>query len=84
MLRLERLDEGTRTRVLRVAAGLSQQDLASQAKIDRRRLSEHERGACLLPSDALARVVAVLDHVTQTSGEQHKLGSVSCAACRGG
>ncbi len=44
MLQLERLDEGTRTRLLRVAAGLSQHDLASRAGLDRRRLSEHERG----------------------------------------
>ena len=63
MLHLERLDQGTRTRLLRVAAGLSQHDLASQAGIDRRRLSEHERNERLLRDGELARVHAILEQV---------------------
>ncbi len=64
MLHLERLDQGTRTRLLRVAAGLSQHDLASQAGIDRRRLSEHERNERPLRDVELARVHAILERVT--------------------
>lgn len=60
MLRLDRLDEGTRTRLGRVAAGLSQHALASRAGIDRRRLSEHERSERPLPPSDLARVRAAL------------------------
>ena len=63
MLHLERLDQGTRTRLLRVAAGLSQHDLASQAGIDRRRLSEHERNERPLRDAELARVHAILEQV---------------------
>ncbi len=61
MLRLDTLDEGTKTRVFRVAVGLSQYDLAARAGIDRRRLSEHERGERALREEELARVRAVLD-----------------------
>ena len=64
MLHLERLDQGTRTRLLRVAAGLSQHDLASQAGIDRRRLSEHERNERPLRDGELARVHAILEQVS--------------------
>lgn len=60
MFYLERLDDGDRTRLLRVAARLSQYDLASRAGIDRRRLSEHERGERPLRGPELARVRAAL------------------------
>jgi transcriptional regulator with XRE-family HTH domain len=69
MLQLERLDEGTRTRILRVAAGLSQHDLATRAGIDRRRLSEHERGERLLPESELARVHDALRQAVPRSRE---------------
>jgi transcriptional regulator with XRE-family HTH domain len=64
MLQLERLDEGTRTRLLRVAAGLSQYDLASLAGIDRRRLSEHERGERPLREAELTRIHEALERAT--------------------
>ena len=64
MLQLEQLDEGTRTRILRVAAGLSQHELASHADIDRRRLSEYERGERTLGGPELARLRSVLDGMT--------------------
>jgi transcriptional regulator with XRE-family HTH domain len=64
MLQLERLDEGTRTRLLRVAAGLSQHDLASRAGLDRRRLSEHERGERPLRGVELARVHDALERAS--------------------
>jgi transcriptional regulator with XRE-family HTH domain len=64
MLRLELLDEGTLTRLLRVAAGLSQHELASRSGVDRRRLSEHERGERPLTSAELGRVRASLDSTT--------------------
>jgi transcriptional regulator with XRE-family HTH domain len=70
MLRLETLDEGTRTRILRVAAGLSQHDLAARAGIDRRRLSEHERGERSLPAEELTRVSAQLAGSITTSDER--------------
>lgn len=70
MLHLERLDEGTRTRILRVAAGLSQHDLSIQSGIDRRRLSEHERGERPLRDAELARVKGVLEHLTQEPTER--------------
>ena len=70
MLRLETLDEGTKTRILRVAAGLSQHDLAARAGIDRRRLSEHERGERSLPTEDLVRVSAQLARSTATSDER--------------
>jgi transcriptional regulator with XRE-family HTH domain len=75
MLQLERLDEGTRTRILRVAAGLSQHDLASRAAVDRRRLSEHERGERPLPAPELARVWAALDGAIPQNAEG-SLGAV--------
>ena len=60
MLHPDRLAEGTKTRLSRVAAGLSQRELASQAGVDRRRLSEYERGERPLPEGNLARVRGVL------------------------
>jgi transcriptional regulator with XRE-family HTH domain len=52
-MRLDHLSEGTRTRLLRVAMGLSQHDLATRVGVDRRRLSEHERNQrALSPADA--------------------------------
>ena len=78
MLQLERLDEGTQTRILRVAAGLSQHDLASQAGIDRRRLSEHERGERPLPASESARVRDVL--VRLASGRRLPESEVADAA----
>ena len=78
MLHLERLDEGTRTRILRVAAGLSQHELASYAGIDRRRLSEHERGERMLGDSELARLRGVLDRVT-AQVEQGTAGAVAVA-----
>jgi transcriptional regulator with XRE-family HTH domain len=58
---LQELDEGTRTRVLRVAARLTQHDLALRANVDRRRLSEFERNqANALAADGIARVREVL------------------------
>ena len=61
MLRLDTLNEGTKTRVFRVAAGLSQYDLASRAGVDRRRISEYERGERSLREEELARVRAALN-----------------------
>jgi transcriptional regulator with XRE-family HTH domain len=69
MLRLEELDEGIRTRVLRVAAGLSQHDLALRANVDRRRLSEFERNQVnALAPDALARVREVIARASTSQG----------------
>jgi len=65
VLRLELLDEGTKTRILRVAARLSQHDLARRAGIDRRRLSEHERGERALRDVELARVLDALERAAQ-------------------
>jgi len=62
VLRLDQLDEGTRTRILRVVAGLSQHDLASLAGVDRRRLSEHERGERQLRPAEQDRVREALNH----------------------
>jgi transcriptional regulator with XRE-family HTH domain len=76
VLRLELLDEGIRTRILRVAAGLSQQNLASRAGVDRRRLSEHERGERPLRPGDLARVREVLDRAVRPEAE----GSTSAIA----
>jgi len=70
VFRLDALDEGTRTRILRVAAGLSQYGLASRAGIDRRRLSEHERGERPLRADELARVHHVLGQTTSQSEDE--------------
>ena len=69
MLQLERLDEGTRTRILRVAAGLSQHDLASRAGIDRRRLSEYERGERPLRGTELARIHDALERLAPQNSE---------------
>jgi transcriptional regulator with XRE-family HTH domain len=69
MLQLERLDEGTRTRILRVAAGLSQYDLASRAGVDRRRLSERERGERPLRGAELARLHDALERATPQAEE---------------
>ncbi len=60
-MRLDHLNEGTRTRLLRVAAGLSQHDLAALVGVDRRRLSEHERNERALSPTDTARVREVLD-----------------------
>ena len=76
MLQLEQLDEGTRTRLLRVAAGLSQHDLAALAGLDRRRLSEHERGERPLRDAELARVQVALERLTR----QPRGGYVSAIA----
>ncbi len=43
-LRLDLLPQGIQVRVARVAAGMSQYDLASRVGLDRRRLSEYEQG----------------------------------------
>jgi transcriptional regulator with XRE-family HTH domain len=61
VLRLETLDEGTKTRIFRVSASLSQYDLASRAGVDRRRISEYERGERSLREEELARGRAVLN-----------------------
>ena len=66
MLRLDLLDEGTLTRLLRVAARLSQYDLASRAGIDRRRLSEHELGHRPLPPTELESVRTALTTAAAT------------------
>jgi transcriptional regulator with XRE-family HTH domain len=76
MLHLELLNEGTRTRLLRVAARLSQHDLASRAGVDRRRLSEHERGERQLAPRELARVREVLDRVIP-QGDEEVRGAVA-------
>lgn len=60
MLRLDHLDEGTKTRLSRIAAGLSQHALASRAGVDRRRLSEYERGERRLSEPDASRVRAAL------------------------
>jgi hypothetical protein len=70
MLQLERLDEGMRTRVLRVAAGLSQYGIALWAGIDRRRLSEHERGERPLSKEELARVTTALAGLMATPSKE--------------
>jgi transcriptional regulator with XRE-family HTH domain len=76
MLQFKRFDEGMRTRILRVAAGLSQHDLASRAGIDRRRLSEHERGERTLPATELARVYTALDDAPPQRAEG-QIGAVA-------
>jgi transcriptional regulator with XRE-family HTH domain len=69
VLRLEQLDEGTQTRLLRVAAGMSQAELASHAGIDRRRLSEFERSRGSLTSEAVTKLRAVLRHANRRRDE---------------
>jgi transcriptional regulator with XRE-family HTH domain len=64
------LDEGTKTRIFRVAVGLSQHDLAARADLDRRRISEHERGQRTLPAEELARVRAALDNASLTAADK--------------
>jgi transcriptional regulator with XRE-family HTH domain len=71
VLRLEELDEGTRLRVLRVAAGLSQHNLAVHANVDRRRLSEFERNQeNALAPDALDRVREVIARARMSQGRR--------------
>lgn len=60
MLELDTLDVGMRMRVLRVAAGLSQHMLAARAGVDRRRISELERGERTPSSEELKRIYSVL------------------------
>ena len=61
MVQSRQFSVGTHTRLLRVAAGLTQQDLATLAGVERRRLSEFERNqAKALGPDAVIRVLGVL------------------------
>jgi transcriptional regulator with XRE-family HTH domain len=69
VLRLEELDEGTRTHILSVAAGLSQHDLASRANVDRRRISEFERNQSkALSPDAVLRVREAIARASMSQG----------------
>ncbi len=70
MLHLERLEEGIRTRILRVAIGMSQNDLAAQAGVDRRRISEHERGERSLRGEELVRVLAALHRASGSTAHE--------------
>jgi transcriptional regulator with XRE-family HTH domain len=74
MVSLEHLDHGTQTRLLRVAARLSQHELAVRAGIDRRRLSEYELNQRPLNEAELARLRAVLDGLTLPPSERHPDG----------
>ena len=74
-MRLDHLTDGIRTRLLRVAAGFSQHDLASRAGIDRRRLSEHERGERPLPAPDLSRVRLALEASDPTLVEDDAPGA---------
>lgn len=67
MLVLDQLSEGKRDRVARVAAGLTQYQLAQRANVSPPRLSDHERGVRPLPADAAARVRAVLADATESA-----------------
>ena len=57
---IDLLDDSARVRLLRVVARLSQAEVAARAGIDRRRLSEFERGERALPDPELGRVRAAL------------------------
>lgn len=61
MLQIDRLHEGARFRLARVAAGLTLFDVGSRANVSPPRLSEFERGRGQLAPDAIDRVRAVLD-----------------------
>ena len=72
MVQVKQFDIGTQFRLLRVAAGLTQQDLAMLAGVERRRLSEFERNQVdALDPDAVLRVLAALadlDNGQEASG----------------
>ncbi len=81
MVQLKQFDVGTQLRLLRVAAGLTQQDLAILAGVERRRLSEFERNqADALDPDAVIRVLAALtdpnkDYKVRGGMEAHRCGN---------
>jgi transcriptional regulator with XRE-family HTH domain len=69
VVQLKQFDVGTQLRLLRVAAGLTQQDLAMLAGVERRRLSEFERNQVdALDPDAVLRVLAALANGQTASG----------------
>ena len=68
MLRFDLLQEGTRVRLARVAAGMTLHDVGVRAGVSPPRLSEYERGRGTLPPDAIARVWAVLDDAAREAG----------------
>lgn len=65
MFELERLDEGTQFRLARVAAGLSQYDVATRAGVAPQRISELERGRGQLPPVVIERIRGVLDEANR-------------------
>ena len=69
MLRLECQGQGAEARILRVAAGLTQQEVAAAVGVDRRRLSEHERGERPLSADELDRLGAALEQAVAGRAE---------------
>ena len=60
MLQIDRLPEGTRLRLARIALGLTLFDVGQRAAVSPPRLSELERGRPSLPPEAIERVRAVL------------------------
>ena len=68
MLVLDRVTEGTRLRVQRVALGLHLYQVAQKARVSPARLSEYERNRGGLAPEAAARVQAVLDEATREAG----------------
>jgi transcriptional regulator with XRE-family HTH domain len=79
VVQLKQFDVGTQLRLLRVAAGLTQQDLAMLAGVERRRLSEFERNQIdALDADAVLRVLATL---TDPYNGQSARGGMSAHCC---
>jgi transcriptional regulator with XRE-family HTH domain len=78
VLRLEQFENGTQIRLLRVAVGLTQHELAGRADVDRRRLSEFERNqAHALDVDAVNRVRAALVNANNVRGASDGMASRS-------
>ena len=79
MVQVKQFDIGTQFRLLRVAAGLTQQDLAMLVGVERRRLSEFERNqADALDLDAVLRVLAAL---TDLNNGQKARGGMAAHRC---
>lgn len=76
MLDFDHLQEGTRFRLARVAAGLTLFDVGRAANVSPPRLSEFERGRGGLSADSIDRVRAVLA-VAGRSGSQGATKHVS-------
>jgi transcriptional regulator with XRE-family HTH domain len=88
VVQFKQFDVGTQLRLLRVAAGLTQQDLAFLVGVERRRLSEFERNQVdALDPDATLRVLAALtdlDNGQEASSGMaaHRCGNTLCCSSK--